>query len=144
MPSTQVNFGAFNLNAWQQVLSLAASQFKSDATVGAFTLAQGEMTGALTCYLALTAGGGAVNVTTRTATQLYNDFVAAFGGPPLTTLNYEFTVTNTGGGTVTLVGGTGVTINGTATVANNASRTWLVSFPTPTTCTLQETFSGSN
>lgn len=141
MPQTAL--GAFTLNAWQQVLMICGSQYQTDATVGAHTLAPGAMTGFLCNYLNISAAG-AVNITTRTAAQLYADLIAELGQTPPTGWTFEFEVINNGGGQLTLVGGAGVTINGTATIANGASRWFTVTIVSPNVVTIQNVGSGTN
>lgn len=123
----QQNLGAFNLNAWQQAMQIAGAQFNTDAGAGAHVIPPNLVHGALQNYIAVT-GVGAANYTTRTAAQMAADLVAQIGYPFNASTGWEVTFTNTSGGQFTLVGGTGVTITGTATVANNASRTYFVTW----------------
>lgn len=139
---TIVNFGAYNQDAAAQTVVQCSSQQNTDAVVGAHTLVAGVLGGFDTNYLFVTAAGG-VNVTTRTAAQIYADAAAALGFNPPTNFIQEFIVVNTGGGTVTLVGGTGVTISGTATIANNAVRTYTVLIASPSSVTITNVGSGS-
>lgn len=123
----QQNLGAFNQNAWAQTLQIAGSQVNTDAAAGAHVVPANFITGFLTNYV-LATGMNGVNYTTRTAAQMAADLILQDGYPFNTGQGWEVTIINTGGGTVTLVGGTGVTIVGTATIANNTSRTWLMSW----------------
>jgi hypothetical protein len=119
------------------LLALAGSIYNTfAAAVVAGTIPANVLTGALTCYLnsASTTPG---NQTTRTATQLYNDWLLESGLDALpANFTWEINITQTGAGTMTVVGGTGVTITGTATIATNTTRTFVGQFTgTPTSPT---------
>lgn len=103
-----------------------------NATVGATTAAAGDLTGARTVSARYSAVGAA-NLTTRTAAQMVTDMGNAF----FVGMSYLLIITNTSGGTTTLVGGTGVTISGTATMATNTTRTFIVTFDSATAVTIQ-------
>lgn len=138
---TQVNFGAYNVDAAGQTLGNSGSSFTTDAVVGAHTLVQNSMTGAGTVYILVTAAGG-VNVTTRTAAQIYADLAAQLGFNPPIGYSYEVVFVNTGGGQITVVGGAGVTVTGTATVANAVTRIYIVTISGPSQVVLQNVGAG--
>lgn len=125
--AVQTNLGTFNLNAWQQVMANCGAQVNTDATAGAHTLAANLCHGFMQNYLTCSAVGAA-NLTTRTAALMAADLLAQLGQQMAAGSAWEFTILNTNAGTLTLVGGTGVTISGTATVAQNVSRTWVVTY----------------
>jgi hypothetical protein len=139
---TQVNFGAYNVDAAGQTLQNSGSQFVTDAVVGAHTLLANAMTGGQTNYILVTAAGG-VAVTTRTAAQIFADLAAQLGFNPPIGFNFEAVFVNTGGGQITVTAGAGVTVNGTATVANNVSRIFLVTVNGPSQVVMQNVASGT-
>lgn len=108
-----------------------AAKFTLNATSGATTAAAGDLTGAAFVSAGYSAVGAA-NLTTRTATQMFTDMTNAQVGDA-----YVLMITNTSGGTTTLVAGTGVTLTGTMTIATNTTRTFIVTFTAATTLTIQ-------
>lgn len=104
-----------------------------NATVG--TLAAGIITGASSVDV-LSTNATPGTQTTRTAAQMFADFAPL---PIAAGFAYALRITNSGGsGTLTLAAGAGVTLgSGTYTVPNATFRDFVVTFPTPTTCTIQ-------
>jgi hypothetical protein len=146
--STPLNqYGAMTKPSVGILLALAGSLYNTYAAgVVAGTIPVNVLTGAGTCYLnsAATTPG---NQTTRTATQLYNDWLLETGLDVLPAgFSWDLSITQTGAGTMTLVGGTGVTITGTATIAQNTTRTFVGQFtgtPTNPTFTITSVSVGS-
>jgi len=146
-PSTPLkNFGAFTFATAAQLLALAGAYLSIFAAgVVAGTIPANVLTGGLAVFLTSAATTPGAQ-TTRTAVQLWADAVAQFGtwlnDPAIQTngLQYTLRIAQTGAGTFTLAGGTGVTITGTATVAQNATSTFLVNL-TPNAATF--TYIGS-
>ena len=118
------------VNAGGAAASAPGAQTVTNSTAGATTAAAGDMTGASSCYLTLSAVGAA-NYTTRTAAQLFADMPGATTG-----LTWDITIRNTSAGTTTIVGGVGVTIVGTATLATLTGRIFSAVFTSPTAVTL--------
>ena len=110
---------------------LPAGKFTLNATSGATTAAAGDLTGAAFVSAGYSAVGAA-NLTTRTAVQMFADMPNAQVGD-----SYTLMITNTSGGTTTLVAGTGVTLTGTMTMATNTTRTFNVKFVSATAVTIQ-------
>jgi hypothetical protein len=109
---------------------IAAAKFTLNVTAGGTTAAVGDLTGAAIVNATYSLVGAA-NLTTRTAVQMVAD-------AGLTTASaYLLIVTNTSGGTTTVVGGVGVTITGTATLVTNTTRTFVVTVQSATAMTLQ-------
>lgn len=109
----------------------------SNATSGATTAAAGDLTGAQNVFLTLSAVGAA-NFTTRTAAQMYADLTNIKPGD-----TYFVRISNTSGGTTTLVGGTGVTITGTATIASGAAADFSVAVTSSSAITFTRVGTGS-
>jgi hypothetical protein len=137
------NFGVFSASGVAQLAALVGTYYStlgSGVTTGA--LPANAITGGFDVFLnsAATTPG---TQTTRTAAQMWQDAVNQFGtwlnDPAISTngLQYTLQITNSGGsGTLTLAAGTGVTLVGaTQTVANGATRQWVVNL-TPTAATL--------
>jgi hypothetical protein len=111
--------------------ALPPSKFSQNTTAGATTAAVGDLTGANSVNLQITAVGAA-NYTTRTAAQMIADMPNVLIG-----FSWEITIQNTSGGTVTVVGGTGVTVTGTATIANATARKFVATYTAAGAITLQ-------
>lgn len=130
--------------SWPQVQELGnqtmppAKLVTLNATVG--TLPVGAVTGADAVYLVSTnATPGAQTV--RTAAQMLADTgTAGYVG-----LSWEFRITNTGAGTLTLTADAGptVTLTGTMTVPTNTFRDFVCTFNTATTATIQAVGTGT-
>lgn len=116
-------------------VSLPGAQFTTGALT-AGTLAAGAITGAEFTVLQNT---GAIPgaQTTRTAAQMLADISGAQVG-----LSYLLRIVNTGAGTLTLTADASVTLTGTATVAQNITRDYVVTFLTATTASIQSVGSG--
>lgn len=97
------------------ISSTAAAKYTLNSTSGATTAAAGDLTGANFVSAAYSAVGAA-NLTTRTAAQMIADAGLKVGD------SYMLLITNTSGGTTTLVAGSGVTLTGTMTLATNTTR----------------------
>ena len=144
---TMQDFGAFTIAMLSQILNAIDtfySTFAAGVTTG--TIGPNVLTGGLNVFLnsAATTPG---NQTTRTAALLWQDLQNQWGiqfSDPAFSGGFTFTltITQTGAGTLTLVGGTGVTITGTATVAQNATRKFIVNLQ-PTTATFTSVSVGS-
>lgn len=117
--------------------SLPPAKFTLNATSGATVAAAGDMTGAYFVCLGVSAVGAA-NLTTRTAVQLFADIPNCKVGD-----SYMLLITNTSGGTTTLVAGTGVTLTGTMTMATNTVRLYNVKFVSATAVTIQSVAIGT-
>lgn len=110
---------------------LPAAKYTKNTTSGATTAAAGDLTGAAFVCAEYSAVGAA-NLTTRTATQMFNDMGNVQPGD-----GYMLQITNTSGGTTTLVAGAGVTLTATMTMATNTTRMFNVKFNSATTLTIQ-------
>lgn len=117
--------------------SLPPAKYTLNAASGASTASAGDMTGAYYVCAGYSAIGAA-NLTTRTAVQLVADIPNAKVGD-----SYMLLITNTSGGTTTLVGGTGVTITGTATMATNTTRLFRVTLTSLTAVGFQSVSIGT-
>lgn len=122
---------------WSVFDNALPGAFKSTGALQGATFAAGSLTGGANVVYTNT-GTTPASLTTRTATQMFNDMPNAQVGQ-----SYLLTVINLSGSanTATLVGGTGVTITGTATIAQNIARVYTVTFNTATTMTLLESHS---
>lgn len=109
------------------------AKFVSNASAGASTMAQGDITGAGVCGAQYT-GIGAAALTTRTAAQIIAD--AALSGFGVGD-SWLVIITNTNAGTLTVTAGAGVTVNGTATVAQNTGRIFVCTITGAAAVTLQ-------
>jgi hypothetical protein len=128
---TTVTFWCSVAGTWHSSATpLPASKYTQNTTSGATTAAVGDLTGAGFVSAEYTAVGAAT-LTTRTATQMFNDTGNVQPGD-----SYMLMVLNSSGGTTTLAGGTGVTVTGTATMATNTARLFNVKFATATTVTI--------
>lgn len=118
-----------------------------NALPGASVRVTGALQSAAFAAGALTGGANVVytntgttpaNLTTRTATQMFNDMPNAQVG-----FAYLLTIINLSGSanTATIVGGSGVTVSGTATIAQNIARVYTVVFTSSTTITMTESHS---
>lgn len=131
-PGSQVVFVCDVAGTWDaQIPQLPAAKYVKNTTVGATTAAAGDLTGAAYVSAEYSAVGAAT-LTTRTATQMFNDTGNVQPGD-----SYTLEITNTSAGTTTLAGGTGVTTTGTMTLATNTTRRFNVKFNTATTVTIQ-------
>jgi hypothetical protein len=110
---------------------LPPSKYTKNTTAGVTTAAVGDLTGAAFVCAEYSAVGAA-NLTTRTATQMFNDMGNVQAGD-----SYMLQITNTSGGTTTLVAGTGVTLTGTMTMATNTTRMFNVKFTSATALVIQ-------
>jgi hypothetical protein len=129
---TTVTFYCSVAGTWHMMSALpAAAKYTLNATSGATTAAAGDLTGAA-FVCATYSGVGAANLTTRTATQMFADAGNVQPGD-----SYMLQITNTSGGTTTLVAGAGVTLTGTMTMATNTTRLFNVKFNSATTLTIQ-------
>lgn len=115
------------------------AKFTLNTTAGATTAALGDMTGAGVVSVTYSAVGAA-NLTTRTAVQIVGD--AANLGLGVGD-SWLVEITNTSGGTTTLVAGAGVTITGTATMATNTVRFFIVTITSVTAVTFQSVAVGT-
>jgi hypothetical protein len=128
---TTVTFWCSVAGTWHSSATpLPASKYTQNTTSGATAAAVGDLTGAAFVSAEYTAVGAA-NLTTRTATQMFNDTGNVQPGD-----SYMLMILNSSGGTTTLVGGTGVTVTGTATLATNTARLFNVKFVSATTVTI--------
>jgi hypothetical protein len=117
--------------------TLPPAKYTKNTTSGATVAAAGDMTGAAYVCAEYSAVG-ATNLTTRTAAQLFADLPNAKVGD-----SFMLLVTNTSGGTTTLVAGSGVTITGTATMATNTTRLFNVKFVSASAVTFQSVLVGT-
>lgn len=104
---------------------------------GTSTMVAGDITGAQEAYYAATTQA-TISLTTRTATQLFNDTPNAVVGDA-----YYLRITNLNSGTLTIVAGSGVTLTGTMTLLTNTTRDFVVTFNSATTATIQTTGTGT-
>lgn len=133
-PQPMKSFGAFSAEAAAQLAAVLGSLFNSiSVTVG--TLAINLITGASDVFL-LQTGSTPGAQTTRTAAQLYADITAQFGFAPAAGFQYSLTIANSGAGTFTLTAGSGVTLTGTMTVAQNTTRSFVVTVTSATSLTI--------
>jgi hypothetical protein len=112
------------------------AKYGTVATAGPATAGAGEMTGAgfvIAEYTAI----GANNLTTRTATQLFNESPDFKVGD-----SYMLLVRNVNAGQITIVAGAGVTLTGTATIAANTERLYCVTFTSATAAVIQNVAGG--
>lgn len=130
--NARVTFTAAADGSWHVAgATLPDAKYTKNTTSGATTAAAGDLSGAkFVCaeYSAV----GAANLTTRTAAQMFADQGNVQPGD-----GYMLLITNTSGGTTTLVAGSGVTITGTATLATNTTRLFNVTYNTAATLTMQ-------
>jgi hypothetical protein len=114
------------------IARLPAAKFATGALQSA-TFAAGDLTGADNVNY-INTGTTPANLTTRTATQMFNDTPGAFVG-----MSYVLNIRNGSGSanTATIVAGTGVTLTGTMTIAQNVTRQFVVTFTAATTLTIQ-------
>lgn len=137
-PLTGVFFTCAADGTWHPwVQPLPVAKISSNATVGNTTAAAGDITGAQNVFLTLSAIGDA-NYTTRTAAQMYADLNNIKPGD-----TYFLRISNSSGGTATLVGGSGVTISGTATVASGAAGDFVVTVTSSSAITITRVGTGS-
>jgi hypothetical protein len=115
---------------------LPGSQFVTSA-VSNGTASAGDITGAESNYLTLTAAG-ANAYTLRTATQVFGDIPNAQVGQA-----FSVRIINTGSGTVTVTTAAGWTLNGTMTIATNSWRDFVLTLNSATTATLQSVGTGT-
>ncbi|MHB1950116.1 MAG: hypothetical protein ACYCQK_01425 [Acidiferrobacteraceae bacterium] len=129
---TLVMFGCTVAGKWQSsLIRPAPAKYTKNTTAGATTAAAGDLTGAAFVSAEYSAVGTA-NLTTRTATQMFNDAGNVQPGD-----SYTLQITNSSGGTTTLAAGTGVTLTGTMTMATNTTRTFIVTYTSATALTIQ-------
>lgn len=129
---TTVSFWCSVAGAWHsQLQPLPAAKYTKNTTAGATTAAVGDLTGAAYTSCEYSAVGAA-NLTTRTATQMFNDMGNVQPGD-----SYTLEITNTSVGTTTLVAGAGVTLTGTMTMATNTTRRFNVKFTTAIALVIQ-------
>lgn len=121
---------------WRTPTPLPAAKYTKNTTVGATTAAAGDLTGAAYTQAEFSAVGAA-NLTTRTATQMIADGFLQVGD------SYVLEITNTSGGTTTLVAGTGITLTGTMTMATNTTRRFNVRVTGAAAITIQSTGVGT-
>lgn len=140
--------GAITQQMLQGLATWDSGAWSTQAVVGSFTATVAQILSGSNTYLTLTGSAGAVNLTTPTALQLLNQYLAAYGQPPANGSTFTLEISNQTNGTVTVVGGTGVTVNGTAGVATTVNRTFLGTFtntnPGAAAVTLQNLGSRSN
>lgn len=119
------------------LVSLPPAQFNTAAFTVA-TLAAGIITGADMCYVE-NSGSTPGAQTVRTAAQMLADIPGGYVG-----LVTAFRIINKGAGVFTLTADAGatVTITGTATIAQNITRDYTLTFNTATTATIQSVGSG--
>lgn len=113
------------------------AKFTLNAASGATVAAQGDLTGAAFVSAGYSAVGAA-NLTTRTAALMFADIPGAKVGD-----KYVLLITNTSGGTTTLVAGTGVTLTGTMTLATNTTRMFIVTLTSQVAVTIQSVSIGT-
>ena len=131
-PNTRVTFSTAADGSWHMFgAALPDAKYTKNTTVGATTAAAGNLSGAKFVSAEFSAVGAA-NLTTRTATQMFSDQGNVQPGD-----SYVLMITNTSGGTTTLVAGTGVTLIGTMTMATNTTRTFIVTFTSATALVIQ-------
>ena len=126
--------GVLDQKAMQALATWDGGNFSSQGVAASFVATPAQIVNGSTTYLILTANGiGAnFNVTTPSAQQLAQQYKAAYGVLPAVGSTFQFELVNSGSGfQATLVAGAGVTVTGTATVANNTTRMWLVTFTNP-------------
>jgi hypothetical protein len=114
------------------VAAPAVAKYTKNTTAGAPTAAAGDLTGAIFVSAEYSAVGAA-SLTTRTAALMLADA----GGSVAAGDSYVLKITNTSGGTTTLVAGTGVTLTGTMTIASNTTRQFVVTFTDATHLVIQ-------
>lgn len=132
-----VIMNCFVAGTWQPFMTIIPSvKWSQDTTAGAATAAAGALSGAAECIVNITLVGAAA-YTTRTVAQMIADSGLRIGQ------SWKVTIVNTNAGTTTLTGGTNVTITGTATIAQNISRTYVVTVVSATSIVFQECYSGA-
>lgn len=136
-PNTSVTYDCFVAGNWIGVPDASKpGQFKT-ASLTAQTFAAGQLTGAgFVNFSNTNAAPG--TLTTRTATQMFNDTHNAQVGS-----TYMLMITNTGAGILTMANGVGVTITGTLTLAAASWRMYSVTFNSATTMTFQNLGTGT-
>lgn len=120
--------GAITPTSAQALATWDSGNWSTFAVVGAFTATVVQVLNGSTTYLTLTGAAGAAAMTTPTAQQLVQQYIAAYGVPPVNGSTVTLEISNQSNGTITFTAGTGVTINGTATIATTANRTYLATF----------------
>jgi hypothetical protein len=123
--------GALTQQTMQGLATWDGGKFATQAVAASFVATPAQVCNGSTTYLILTAGGigAGYNVTLPSAQAIVQQYKNAYGTLPTVGSTFGFELVNNGSGfTATLVAGAGVTITGTATVANNTTRLYLVTF----------------
>lgn len=139
VPLTDTTWAAqtFKVGVSPATADLPNAQYSTSSTVTSLTPAAGVLTGARHVFFQNTADG-AVEVITRTGTQLFGDIIGAYVG-----LRWLLTIVNRGNNTVTLTGGEDVTVNGEATIATLTTRTYVCELFNTTSVTMQAVDKGT-
>jgi len=131
-PNARVTFSTASDGSWHVAgATLPDAKYTKNTTVGATVAAAGDLSGAKFVCAEFSAVGAA-NLTTRTATQMFADQGNVQPGD-----SYMLLITNTSGGTTTLVAGSGVTLTGTMTMATNTTRLFNVTYTSATALVIQ-------
>lgn len=137
--------GAFDESVVSDILVTLGSQIGTLATAGPIVFPVNTVTGTDDVFL-LTTAATPGTMTTRTATQMYNDIVTALGIQNINGYVFTLRITNTViTNTLTLAAGTGVTFvaPGTYTVGPTAYRDFVVTIINSGAVTIQTTGTGT-
>lgn len=134
---SSVTFNCAVAGTWISTqLRLPYAKFTTTAAASPLTAAAGDLSGAAVTNFTITTNG-AFALTTRTATQMFNDTPNAKVGDA-----YLLSISNFGNNTVTITAGGGVTLTGTATIATLIVRYYIITFTTATALVMQNIGAG--
>lgn len=134
---TSVTFNCTVAGTWISTATiLPYAKFTTTAAASPLTASAGDLSGAAVVNFTITTNG-AFGLTTRTATQMFNDNPNARVGDA-----YMLSVSNFGNNTVTITAGAGVTLTGTATIATLIVRYYIITYTTATALVMQNIGAG--
>lgn len=125
------------VGAGPEPVEIPNAKYTTSSTTTSITPGAGALTGARHVFWENIADG-ALEVTTRTGSQLYSDVSGAFAG-----MTYLLMIVNRGDSTVTLTGGEDVTVQGESTIATLTTRSYLVTFSSSSAATMRSVDKGT-
>lgn len=135
---SSVTFNCTVAGTWISTATpLPYAKFTTTAAASPLTASAGDLSGAAVTNFTVTTNG-AFALTTRTATQMFNDTPNARVGDA-----YLLSISNFGNNTLTITAGSGVTLTGTATIATLIVRNYIVTFTTATALVMQNIGAGA-